>query len=309
MEGCRGSAAVNPGGLPFCIATEAETSREPCVGVDQPLPSLAAFQFQSVIKAPASSSTSIAACAVAVCCNPPTLQEQLEGAEQQQGGKHHNSNNSSSTPGAWPSYDAAVQHLAVASARRQLPGQFYGRLCNVVSVADASLQPAVNAALQERCNLASTLIVSDRATAAAVIEHFRQNKVGTVNCKILSELQQQRTSNELTATAAAAAAGCTPLLQLLQYNRQAVQGLQPLLEQLLGGWLLVESREVALGLLHLRRSMVTRWVVGVVRHGLLSVACSVCTGSHVPGCMYTLLCVLLCTDLHAALHQLSECAL
>jgi chromosome segregation ATPase len=129
----------------------------------------------------------------------------------------------------------------------------------VVSVADASLQPAVNAALQERCNLASTLVVSDRATAAAVIEHFRQNKVGTVNCKILSELQQQRTSNSVPA--AAAAAGCTPVLQLLQYNRQAVPGLQPLLEQLLGGWLLVESREVALRLLHLRQSMVTRWVL------------------------------------------------
>lgn len=135
-----------------------------------------------------------------------------------------------------------------------------------MAVTDASVQLAVNAALQERCNTASMMVVSDRATASAVIEHFRQNRIGTVNCKILSELQQQRGSNTHNTTAAAAAAAgvdagasaCTVLLDLLQYNSQAVPGLQQLLEQLLGGWLLMESRDVALRLLHLKMSMVTR---------------------------------------------------
>jgi chromosome segregation ATPase len=162
----------------------------------------------------------------------------------------------SSAPGSWPSYDAAVQHLAAASANGQLPGQFYGRLCNLAAVTDPSAQLAVNAALQERCNMNSMLVVSDRATTAAVIEHFRQNRIGTVNCKILSELQQQRASTY--PAAAAAAAGSTPVLELLRYDSQAVPGLQQLMEQLLGGWLLVESREVALRLLHLKRSIVTR---------------------------------------------------
>jgi chromosome segregation ATPase len=106
----------------------------------------------------------------------------------------------------------------------------------------------------------SMLVVSDRATAAAVVEHFRQHRIGTVNCKILSELQQQRASTHPAAAAAAAGSTVsTPVLELLQYDGQSVPGLQQLMEQLLGGWMLVDSREVALRLLHLKRSMVTRW--------------------------------------------------
>jgi hypothetical protein len=111
------------------------------------------------------------------------------------------------------------------------------------------------------------MVVSDRATAAAVIDHFRQQRIGTVNCKILSELQQQRGPSYIQPAAAAAGGGggiSRPLLDLVQYDGTAVPGLQQLMEQLLGGWLLVESREVALQLLHLRKSMVTRYEHGSV---------------------------------------------
>ncbi len=41
------------------------------------------------------------------------------------------------------------------------------------------------AVLQANC-----LVVSDRQTAAQVVLHFRENKVGTANCKITAELSQ-----------------------------------------------------------------------------------------------------------------------
>jgi chromosome segregation ATPase len=114
--------------------------------------------------------------------------------------------------------------------------------------------------------MAAMMVVSDRATAAAVIDHFRQQRIGTVNCKILSELQQQQRGPSHAQPPAAAAAGgvSRPLLGLVQYDGTSVPGLQQLMEQLLGGWLLVETREVALQLLHLRKSMVTRyaWIRG-----------------------------------------------
>lgn len=206
-----------------------------------------------------------------LCVHFCHLQDQLEEAQQQQQQQPNNPQHQhSSAPGSWPSYDAAVQHLAAASAKRQLPGQFYGRLCNLAAVTDPSVQLAVNAALQERCNMNSVLVVSDRATAAAVIEHFRQNRVGTVNCKILSEMQQQRAGTN--PAAAASGTVSRPVLEVLRYDSQAVPGLQQLMEQLLGGWLLVESREVALRLLHLKTSMVTRCAADADKTALFSAA-------------------------------------
>jgi len=203
-------------------------------------------------------------CDVILCCVVLCLylylpqQDQLEEVQSQQNHQqqHHQQQQYSSMPGSLPAYDRALQHLTAASAAGQLPGQFHGRLCNLAAVSDPSAHLAVNAALQERCNMATMMVVGDRATAAAVIDHFRQNRIGTVNCKILSELQQQRGSSRNTA--AAGNGSSRLLLDLVQYDSQAVPGLQHLMEQLLGGWLLVETREVALQLLHQKRSMVTR---------------------------------------------------
>jgi chromosome segregation ATPase len=189
------------------------------------------------------------------------MQEQLQQAHAEQQQLQHNpqhvssaGNHHSSTAGSWPAFDAAVQQLKQRSDSSQLPGRFYGRLCNMLSISDshASAAVAVNGALAEAANLNSTLIVSDRATAAAVIEYFRQQRVGTVQCKILSEAPA-------TASNAYAAAGSSsrPLLECVQAV-SGVTGLQGLLQQLLGSWLLVDSREEASRLMHLRRNLVTR---------------------------------------------------
>jgi chromosome segregation ATPase len=192
------------------------------------------------------------------------MQEQLQQAhaEQQQQLQHNPqhassaSNHHHSTAGSWPAFDAAVQQLKHRSDSSQLPGSFYGRLCNMLSISNshASAAVAVNAALAEAANLNSTLIVSDRSNAAAVIEYFRQQRVGTVQCKILSEAPAAASNAQ---AAAGSSSSSRPLLECVQAVPD-VTGLQGLLQQLLGSWLLVDSREEASTLMHLRRNLVTR---------------------------------------------------
>jgi chromosome segregation ATPase len=162
----------------------------------------------------------------------------------------------SSAAGSWPAYDAAVQQLKQRSDNKLLPGIFYGRLCNVLSIHEphASAAAAVNAALSEVANLNSTLLVSDRPTAAAVIEHFRQHRVGTVQCRILSEAPAAGKAASITA---ASSSSSRPLLECVS-AAPGMPGLQGLLQQLLGSWLLMDSREQASKLMHLRRNIVTR---------------------------------------------------
>lgn len=99
------------------------------------------------------------------------------------------------------------------------------------------------------CNLSTMLVVSDRATALAVVAHYRDRRVGRVTCRILSELtssgagnrqqpQQQRRQHGRTEM--------TPLTSLVVASDPAVA---PLLESLLGGWALVGDAAAALGLL------------------------------------------------------------
>lgn len=66
-----------------------------------------------------------------------------------------------------------------------LPGTVFGRLDNCVAACDKVAE--VNTALSCIANLASTIVVSDRATALAVLEHIRQKRAGVVKCLIVDE--------------------------------------------------------------------------------------------------------------------------
>ncbi|KAF8068237.1 dscc1 [Scenedesmus sp. PABB004] len=150
------------------------------------------------------------------------------------------------------SYDAAVAHLKALSDGGALPGTFHGRLHNALAVCDAGAAAAVNAALQETVDLSRTLLVTDRATAAAVIQHFSAHRVGVAQCRVLSELAAP-------APAPPPPPGARALLGCVRGAPGVpVPGLDALLGQLLGGWLLVEDRAAARRLLHLRRHLVTR---------------------------------------------------
>eukprot|EP00775_Hariotina_reticulata_P009969 gene9969-10123_t len=153
-------------------------------------------------------------------------------------------------------YDEAVQQLHSLSDSGHLPGTFYGRLCSVAAVKDPEAAVAVNAALQEVSNLHSMMIVSDRPTANAVIGHFRQHRVGTVQCKILSEMQGIKQA--AACSSVSNNASNKPLLSCVDVGDESTRGLPELLQQLLGTWFLVEDREVARQQQHLKRNMVTR---------------------------------------------------
>lgn len=188
--------------------------------------------------------------------------------QQQQapaGGQHPDGQHGSST------FDAAVQQLKQLSDAGRLPGTFFGRLCNVAAVpaAASAAATAVNAALQEVCSLRSMLLVSNRQTAEAVVAHFRAHRVGTAHCRILSEVSASRSS---TSSGGGGVVGATPLLGSVA-PQQALPELPDLLQQLLGGWLLVERRQDALQLLHLRRNLVTRWAAACAAALLLMTAC------------------------------------
>jgi chromosome segregation ATPase len=196
------------------------------------------------------------------------MQEQLQQAQAEQQQLQRNPQHASSAAnhhhpcnaaGSWPAFDTAVQQLKQRSDSSQLPGCFYGRLCNMLSITEAhsNAAVAVNAALAEVANLNSTLLVSDRSTAAAVINHFRQQRVGTVQCKILSEAPAAVNPPAAAANNSSSSSSSRPLLECVQ-AAPGVAGLQGLLQQLLGSWLLVERREEASRLLHLRRNIVTR---------------------------------------------------
>lgn len=188
------------------------------------------------------------------------MQEQLQRAEadlqQYQLHSSHHPNRQyqqqrPSTSGAWPAYDAAVQHL-----HQRLQGSsFYGRLYNCISISDTAAASAVNTALQEVCDLNRTLIVQDRQAATAVIDHFRQQRIGTVQCKILSELASK---SKASFKGFADSSSARPLLEYVTTADGLPAGFQALLDQLLGNWLLVQDRQEANRLLHLRRNLVTR---------------------------------------------------
>lgn len=185
-------------------------------------------------------------------------------AEQQQlrQHRHHPTHPPHSTAaGCWPAYDAAVQQLKQQSDSGQLPGRLYGRLCNVLFVTHPIAATAVNAALAEAADLNRTLLVSDRQTAAAVIDHFRHNRIGTVQCRILSDAPTAtRLAGKGDRSGVSERSGSSSIRPLLDFVavRPDAPELEGLLQQLLGSWLLVEHREAAIGLLHLRKNLVTR---------------------------------------------------
>jgi chromosome segregation ATPase len=69
-----------------------------------------------------------------------------------------------------------------------LPGTVFGRICDCVHAPDTRLVAVLNTALSCAANLGSTLVVSNRATALAVLEHMRTTRAGCVRCLIADEV-------------------------------------------------------------------------------------------------------------------------
>jgi hypothetical protein len=105
--------------------------------------------------------------------------------------------------GSRQSVDAAVAALAQQAQHDELnplTGAFHGRIHSVVRLLSSQALPAVNAVLLEICNPAASLVTSTRTAAEAVVEYFKENKVGVACCIVLEELNTTTGTSNATAT-------------------------------------------------------------------------------------------------------------
>jgi hypothetical protein len=63
----------------------------------------------------------------------------------------------------------------------------YGRLCDCAYVKRPSDASVVSTALSCTTNLSSTVVVSNRSSAIAVLHHLQSSKTGSVKCLIVDE--------------------------------------------------------------------------------------------------------------------------
>ncbi|GAB4817139.1 hypothetical protein N2152v2_004185 [Parachlorella kessleri] len=130
----------------------------------------------------------------------------------------------------------AIAELTEQAAKHA--GKFHGRICNVARLAQPQAATAVNAVLVESCNLSTCFVVSTRAVAQRVVEHFRQHQVGMATCKILDELREP-------ARDAATSDGLLPLQQLVDADTLQAPGSKALLSVMLRNWYLAPDRQAA----------------------------------------------------------------
>ena len=137
---------------------------------------------------------------------------------------------------------ASVSQLALAG---KLPGTVFGRICDCVHASAGNLTAVLNTALSCAANLASTLLVSDRATALAVVEHLRQTRAGCVKCLIVDDTpargldtHARRVSPVLQSAGARMLADCV-------VARPSRQGALHVVQDLLASWVHVPDWSAA----------------------------------------------------------------
>ncbi len=152
--------------------------------------------------------------------------------------------------------DPAVRFLQCLDlCKSQFPDDVYGLLGDdILQLPDKAWSLAVHQVL--RGALKRTVVVSNRATAAAVAHAFTQHRAGVVSCAILDELTEQHSgAGRGVLPRAAKAAGALLAVHAVAVTREQFV---PLLTALLGGWLLVKTVDDAV---LLRQRGVTRNMV------------------------------------------------
>eukprot|EP00899_Mesostigma_viride_P020500 jgi/Mesvir1/28451/Mv15874-RA.1 len=132
-----------------------------------------------------------------------------------------------------------TSYSAHTLAIRELKGlhpALYGRLGELATVQEEHAG-AVNAVLSCSTNLATTLVVEDRATALAIVHHFAAKKIGVVSCDIRCELAHLSSSGGAKVPGA-----MTPLIDLVHLRDPSVR---VVFLKYLRGWFLVLNRDVA----------------------------------------------------------------
>jgi hypothetical protein len=123
----------------------------------------------------------------------------------------------------------------------KLPGKAYGRICDCAMSMNPKLTAVINTALSSTASLGTTLIVSNRATAMAVLEHLKITRAGCMKCLIVEEAAPAN-AHPLPAAFERAAAGS------LDSHLQAMLGCEDALavvQGLLAGWVHVPDWQAA----------------------------------------------------------------
>lgn len=166
------------------------------------------------------------------------------------------------------SVDAAVVALAQQAQHDELnplTGAFHGRIHSVLRVLIPEAINAANAVLLEKCNPASALVTSTRTAAEAVVDYFKENKVGIASCTVLEELRGKNGDDNSTNNNNEAAASkmlapvldktpgaICPLSSLIQNNTN-IAGSSLLSSDLFNSWYLVSDPMAASKLIEQER--------------------------------------------------------
>ena len=133
----------------------------------------------------------------------------------------------------------------------RLPGEVFGRICDCAQATDASLVGVLNTALGCTANLATTLIVSNRAAALSALEHLRATRAGCARCLIVEESSGRFAAgaarNLSPALVSAGARGLAKCLRAQHGREPALQGVQDLLSSWVAvpDWAAAESCSAA----------------------------------------------------------------
>eukprot|EP00210_Caulerpa_lentillifera_P005988 g5723.t1 len=105
----------------------------------------------------------------------------------------------------------------------------FGRLTNIAKLKDARFAVPVNCALRQIVSLHAFVLVSTSSAAKNIVQYFQEQQIGLVTCSIVQE-----TSSSLSRPSAGANS-------LAEFVEVVDQRFQPVLDRLLGNWVLVED--------------------------------------------------------------------
>jgi chromosome segregation ATPase len=132
----------------------------------------------------------------------------------------------------------------------------YGRICDCVQACARSAPAVLNTALGCAANLANTLVVSNRATAVAVLDHLHATKAGCLKCLIVEEAPPKVGQPPLPASLQSQKA--QPIANQIQAQPGCDAAL-PVVQSLLKSWVQVPSWDAAEAFARAQRSSSSRF--------------------------------------------------
>jgi chromosome segregation ATPase len=136
-----------------------------------------------------------------------------------------------------------------------MPGVVFGRLCSCIRSTAPDLSQHVSNALSCTTSLSNTILVSNRATAVAVLNYLQESQSGCLKCLIADEsgtLRRQQVSPAFQSAGGRMLGTCIEALP----GKEAVL---PVVQKLLAAWVLVPDWKAASTCASEQRGSVSRF--------------------------------------------------